>query len=132
MKNKITVFALLFLASTFSFAQKNIEASDIMKDIKEGKNISYQNVTIVGTLDFTFMDEALEKLPSKRKNSWWGNSTNEIKNYIEVKISFTNCTFKDDVLAYIPHEDTGYTFNAIAIPNNKPPQNSQPHHLFVV
>ncbi len=112
MKHKITFFACLFLSITLS-AQKTIEASDIMKDIKSGKSISYQNAIISGTLDFTYMDEALEKLPAKRKNSWWGNSnTNEVKKLIEVKISFTNCTFKDDVLAYIPDEDSGYTFTA--------------------
>ena len=112
MKHKITLLACLFLSITF-FAQKTIEASDIMKNIKAGKSIIYNNATIVGTLDFTFMDEALEKLPSKRK-SWWGNgnSSNEVKKLIEVKISFTNCTFKDDVLAYIPDEDSGYTFTA--------------------
>ncbi|MBU3012199.1 pentapeptide repeat-containing protein [Polaribacter vadi] len=113
MKNKITLLVTLFLSATF-FAQKNIEASDILQDIKNGKSITYQNATIVGTLDFTYMDEAMEKLPSKRKSSWWGtgSSTNEIKKLIEVKISFINCTFKDDVLAYIPDEDSGYTFTA--------------------
>lgn len=114
MKHKIILLACLFLSITF-FAQKTIEASDIMKDIKAGKSISYQNAKIVGTLDFTYMDEALEKLPAKRKkNSWWGNggSDNTINKLIEVKISFTNCTFKDDVLAYIPDEDSGYTFTA--------------------
>ncbi|APZ47744.1 hypothetical protein BW723_16210 [Polaribacter reichenbachii] len=113
MKHKITLLAVLFLSISF-FAQKTIEASDILKDIKNGKSISYQNATIVGTLDLTYMDEAMEKLPSKRKSSWWGNgnSSNEIKKIIEVSISFINCTFKDDVLAYIPDEDSGYTFTA--------------------
>ena len=31
---------------------------------------------------------------------------------IETKVSFQNCIFKDDVLAYIPDEDSGYTFTA--------------------
>ncbi|QNM86577.1 pentapeptide repeat-containing protein [Polaribacter pectinis] len=118
MKNKFTLLGIcLFLSATISFAQKTVEASDIMKDIKNGKSISYNNVTIVGTLDFTYMDEALEKLPKKKKSSWfnWGsnnNYSNQIKKMIDVKISFTNCTFKDDVLAYIPDEDSGYTFTA--------------------
>ena len=112
MKSRITVFICLFLSATFS-AQKTIEASAIMKDIKSGKAISYQNVTITGTLDFTYMHDALEKLPAKKRSSWWGNSnSNEIKKQIEVKISFINCVFEDDVLAYIPDEDSGYTFTA--------------------
>lgn len=113
MKFKIITLACLFLSINF-FAQKTVEASDIMKDIKAGKSISYQNAKIVGTLDFTFMDEASEKLPKKKKSFWWGNgnSSNDVKNKIEVDISFVNCTFRDDVLAYIPNEDSGYTFTA--------------------
>lgn len=115
MKHKTTLIICLLLTTTFTFSQKQIEASNIMKTIKEGKSISYQNATIVGVLDFTFMEEAMEKLPAKRKkNSWWntGSSSNEIKKLIAVKITFIDCTFKDDVLAYIPDEDSGYTFTA--------------------
>ncbi len=115
MKSKIILIAFsLFLISTMGFAQKNIEASDIMQEIKAGNIISYQNVTIVGVLDLTFMDEAIEKLPKKKKTSWWNysDSNNTIKKLIEVKVSFTNCTFKNDVLAYIPDEDSGYIFTA--------------------
>jgi hypothetical protein len=116
MKNKITfiTFCLLFVSS-LTFSQNKIEASDILNDIKAGKSVSYNNAIIVGTLDFTYMDEAITKMPSKKK-SWFnwssGNSTNEVKKMIDVKISFINCTFKDDVLAYIPDEDSGYTFTA--------------------
>ncbi|KGL64061.1 pentapeptide repeat-containing protein [Polaribacter sp. Hel1_85] len=117
MKNKITLLAFsLFLISTVAFTQKKVEASNIMKDIKAGKSISIKNATIVGVLDFTYMDDALEKLPRRKKNGWFnwssGNSSNEIKKMIDVSISFTNCTFKDDVLAYIPDEASGYTFTA--------------------
>lgn len=114
MKNKFILLFLLTLITSFSFSQKKIEASTILNDIKERKSISYENATIVGVLDFTYMDEALEKLPRKKKKSWWnkGDSSNNIKKLIDVKISFINCTFKDDVLAYIPDEDSGYTFTA--------------------
>ena len=117
MKNKITLLAFsLFLISTVALAQKKIEASSILKDIKAGKSITIKNATIVGVLDFTFMDEAIEKLPKRKKKSWfnWNNngSSNTVKKMIETKVSFVNCTFKDDVLAYIPDEDSGYTFTA--------------------
>jgi hypothetical protein len=115
MKHPITLLACLFLANTISFAQKKIEASDILKELKNGKAISYENTTIVGTLDFTYMQEAMTKISKKKKKSWWGNSgnyDNKIEKIIDVKISFINCTFKDDVLAYIPDEDSGYTFTA--------------------
>jgi len=116
MKTKIKLLStILFLSTLISFSQKKINASDIMEDIKDGKDISYNNSTIVGVLDFTFMDEALQNLPKKKKSWWnWGNnySDNTVKKIIENKISFTNCTFTDDVLAYIPDENSGYTFVA--------------------
>ena len=113
MKTKFTFLTFLIFA-TITFSQKQIEASDIMKDIKNGKSISYKNATIVGVLDFTYMDEALEKQPKRKKKSWWSNinSSNTVKKIIDVQISFKNCTFKDDVLAYFPHKDSGYTFIA--------------------
>ena len=112
MKNIITLLVLVFTTATFT--QNTIDASDILKDIKSGKSISIKNATIEGVLDFTYMDEALEKLPKRKKKSWWGNGNydNKVEKLIEVKISFENCTFKDDVLAYIPDEDSGYTFTA--------------------
>ena len=109
---------IVLLAMTLAFlnvtAQKTVSASDIMDDIKKGKDISYKNVTIDGIVDFTYMDEALEKLPEKRKRSWWGNNnySNKAEKLIDVKLSFENCIFKEDVLAYIPDEDSGYTFIA--------------------
>lgn len=112
MKKTITLILCLCL-TTIAFAQKTVNAEDIMVDIKEGKNISYSGVTIDGILDFTFMDDAMKKLPKKRKNNWWnGNSTNEIEYTVQGSVSFTNCIFKNDVLAYIPDEDSGYTFTA--------------------
>lgn len=119
MKHKIILFTIsLLLTVPFSFTQKQtVEATDILKDIKNGKSISYKNATIVGVLDLTYMDEAMEKLPKKKNNSWFnwnnnGSNTNQIKKMIDVKISFVNCTFREDVLAYIPDEDSGYTFTA--------------------
>ncbi|CAM1364134.1 Pentapeptide repeat-containing protein [Tenacibaculum sediminilitoris] len=110
MKNIVTIIALIFSIST-AFAQKTVNASDIMRDVKDGKAIEISNATIKGVLDFTFMNEALPKLP-KRK-SWWNNGgTNTIEKQITDKVSFINCVFRDDVLAYIPDEKSGYTFVA--------------------
>ncbi|WP_281979887.1 pentapeptide repeat-containing protein [Tenacibaculum mesophilum] len=110
MKIIVTITGLLLCFST-AFAQKVINASDIMRDVKNGKAIEISNTTIKGTLDFTFMNEALPKLP-KRK-SWWNNGgSNTVEKQITNKVSFVNCVFDDDVLAYIPHEKSGYTFVA--------------------
>ncbi|TXD48321.1 pentapeptide repeat-containing protein [Polaribacter sp. IC073] len=117
MKKNVTLLTIsLFLVTSISFAQKTVKASDIMKDIKAGKSISIESATIEGVLDFTYMDDAIEKSSRNKKSTWFnwssGNTTNEVKKRIDVKIYFTNCTFKDDVLAYIPDEDSGYTFTA--------------------
>jgi len=108
-----TVIIVLFLTLSIT-AQKKINASDIMRDIKKGKDISYKNATIVGTLDFTFMEEQLDKLPRKKRSSWWnsGNKSNNIKKVIKNNVSFINCVFEDNVFAYIHDEDSGYTFTA--------------------
>ncbi|WGH76639.1 pentapeptide repeat-containing protein [Tenacibaculum tangerinum] len=110
MKNIVTIITLFFCFSA-AVAQKTVNAADIMRDVKNGKAVEISNATIEGVLDFTFMNEALPKLP-KRKG-WWNNGgSNTIEKQITDKISFVNCVFIDDVLAYIPDEKSGYTFIA--------------------
>lgn len=115
MKNLTTQKSVFFTAVIFCLsltmnAQKRVSANEIMAAVKSGKSVTYSNATIVGELDFTFMDEALDKLPKRKR--WWNSKTNKVEKQIESSISFVNCTFKDDVLAYIPDDDSGYTFTA--------------------
>ena len=106
--------AMLLLFSIFIFravAQNTVSASKIMEDVREGKDITYQDVTIVGDLDFTYMAEKMPDLP--RRSKWWKNGgSNTVEESIDVNISFVNCKFEDDVLAYIHDDDSGYTFTA--------------------
>ncbi len=92
-------------------AQSVVQATDIMEALKRGEDVSYTNATIQGKLDFTLMDEKMRDLPVKRR--WWkdggDNTVNEI---VESKISFVNCTFEDDVIAYYHDERSEYTFTA--------------------
>jgi len=105
-----TLFLALFITTSL-IAQKTVSANTILSDIKNGKNVSYENVTITGTLDMTFMDEKLSKLPKKRK--WYKNGgSNSVEEQIEGKISFVNCVFEDNVFGYVHDEDSGYTFIA--------------------
>jgi hypothetical protein len=112
MKTKfLTVFVFTVLLTTTLLAQKTIKANDILDDIKQGKNVSYDNLTIKGTLDMTFMDDKLPELP--RRNKWFNNGgNNTVKETIEGSISFVNCVFEDNVFAYIHDEDSKYTFVA--------------------
>lgn len=110
MKNIFTYIFLCFALVSMQ-AQKTIDATDLLTDIKNGKAVTISNATIDGVLDLTYMNEALPKLPKRRR--WWNNGgSNTIEKQIINKITFVNCTFTDDVLAYIPDEDSGYTFIA--------------------
>lgn len=103
--------ALLILLSISAFAQQKVNASDIMEALKKGDDISYKDVTVIGMLDFTFMDEKKVDLPTRRR--WWKDgSDNEVKEVITSKISFVNVTFEDDVLAYYHDKRSEYTFTA--------------------
>ncbi len=104
-----SLFSILILFSTH--AQQKVNADDIMNDLKQGKSISYNGTIIVGVLDFTFMDEKLPELD--RKFSWWrSGGDNSINEVIDSKISFVNCTFQDNVIAYYHDDRTEYTFTA--------------------
>jgi hypothetical protein len=108
--SSITLFFALFIVTSL-VAQKTVNAKDILDDIKNGKNVSYQNVTITGTFDMTFMDGQLSELPKKHK--WYNNGgSNSIQYQVEGKVSFENCVFEDNVFAYIHDEDSKYTFVA--------------------
>ncbi len=109
MKKIMTPF--IFFISLSAFNQSEVNANGILQDIKDGKNITISNATVTGVLDFTYMDDALPELPGKKR--WWNKSTsNTVEKQVVSKISFINCVFKNNVLAYIPHKDSGYTFIA--------------------
>lgn len=109
MKN---IFVLIFMYLFLTMhAQETVYASDIMQQLKDKKSINISNVTIKGVLDFTFMQDALPKLPKRKR--WWNNGgSNTVEKQITKNISFVNCVFTDNVLAYIPDENSGYTFVA--------------------
>ncbi|WP_420385129.1 pentapeptide repeat-containing protein [Roseivirga sp.] len=109
---KTTLLTLLFcLFATSAKAQTTVNASDIMAAIKKGEDINYTNVTVVGKLDLTFMEEKLPDLPVRRK--WWRDGgDNTVNELVESKISFVNCTFEDDVIAYYHDNRSEYTFTA--------------------
>ncbi len=104
-------YAFLLFLTASAVAQQKVEASDIMEALKKGNDITYKDVTVTGVLDFTFMDEKKEDLPTRRR--WWRNGgDNSVKETIMSKISFVNVTFEDDVLAYYHDDRSEYTFTA--------------------
>ena len=111
IRTTVLIAVALMLFSISAFAQNTVQASQIMKDMKDGKDISYENVTVTGVLDFTYMDEKLPELPRRRR--WWRNGgSNTVNEVIESKVRFVNVTFDDDVLAYFHDDRSEYTFTA--------------------
>lgn len=90
---KKTLILLLFtLVGTTVSAQKEVSVKTIFEAINKGQSVDYQDAIIVGNLDFT---ELSNKKRIKNKANY-----EEYKSYVKVHISFRNCTFKGDVIAY--------------------------------
>ncbi|MBX0333967.1 pentapeptide repeat-containing protein [Pontibacter sp. HSC-14F20] len=90
-------FLLLFLLAVpfLTWAQTRVNASEIISKINRGEAVTYKNAEIVGVLDLTRLDNM--RLDKKADNK---NSTNEYISTVKAPVTFVNCTFKDDVLAY--------------------------------
>jgi len=110
MKNFILPIILLVFVTT-SYGQ-TVSAENILRGIRRGEDINYQNATIKGTLDLTYYFEKKNEDKYSRKKSWFGSDENTVEETIEVSLNFVNCNFEDDVLAYFHDERTGYTFVA--------------------
>jgi uncharacterized protein YjbI with pentapeptide repeats len=94
MKNLLTT--LLFIAAILpaAWAQKTVDAKEIMAKINRKEVISYENATITGDLDLT-------ELANKRRandSRWVENEAYE--SVVEIPVTFRNCTFKGLFLAY--------------------------------
>ena len=99
MKNLIGI--VIFLATGLSAtAQTTVRvlASDIIKQINEGRSVEYSNVEIEGDLDLTDLENRRLERPAYGLFDFGSNDTYE--STVEVSLRFTNCTFLGDVLAY--------------------------------
>lgn len=72
--------------------EKEVSAESIFRQIEEGKQVVVENAIIVGVLDFTELSNKKEV----NKNTSYG----EFKSEVTVPLTFVNCTFKDDIIAY--------------------------------
>lgn len=89
------LFLLLLAVPFLTWAQTRVNASEIIAKINRGEAVTYKNAEIVGVLDLTRLDNMrLEKKADGK------NSTDEYISTVKVPLTFIDCTFKDDVLAY--------------------------------
>ncbi|MBD0254409.1 MAG: pentapeptide repeat-containing protein, partial [Cytophagales bacterium] len=104
---KKTFFLFLLLLPALTRAQAPVDAKEILGKINRGEAVSYRNATINGTLDLTQLDNRkLRKEPGK-----WEDSKTYVST-VKAPVSFTNCTFAGDVLAYYHLEDEAETHTA--------------------
>jgi hypothetical protein len=96
MKQILAIFFLCLIAAASTVAQ-TIKASDIIKQINEGRAVEYSNVEIEGDLDLTDLENRrLERSSTSRFNDDFAT----YESTVEVSLNFVNCTFLGNVLAY--------------------------------
>lgn len=105
MKNTLLTALIILVASAQLLAQ-TINADEIIRKINRGENVSYENVTVRGELDFTDIEN--RRLVEEGGGWLFGGDNDRYESQVEVKIEFNNCTFDDDVLAYYNEDDATY------------------------
>ena len=109
----IKLFCFLMLAvPILSSAQERIQAEDIIDQINAGQEVSYSGAVIVGDLDFRALDDVTPDKPI-RKSGLTRFTTQSYFCHVRSPLSFIDCTFKGDVLAYVHFEKKNETYNAV-------------------
>ncbi|MDF9797267.1 uncharacterized protein YjbI with pentapeptide repeats [Catalinimonas alkaloidigena] len=104
MRTLLSSLALCVIFGVHGYAQQTIQAEEILSQINRGEAIEYNNVKIVGVLDFTNLDNR----SSKKKGSSWFGSNMQYESKVEASVIFRNCIFLDDVIAYYNENDDTY------------------------
>lgn len=109
----IRIFIVLMLAvPIFSLAQNRVQAEDIIDQINSGQDVSYKDAVIVGDLDFRNLDDVTADKPL-RKLKIGRLSSQSYSCHVRSSLSFIDCTFTGDVLAYIHIDKKNDTYNAV-------------------
>jgi len=110
---KIFIVLIMVLAvPIFSLAQNRVQAEDIIDLINAGQDVSYKNSVIVGDLDFRTLDDVTVDKPL-RKIRLGRLSTQSYSSHVRSSLSFIDCTFMGDVLAYVHLKKENETYNAV-------------------
>lgn len=91
-----------------AWAQTRVNASEILAKINRGEAVSYKNVEVVGDLDMTRLQNMKQKNEGRSKSD-----SKEFISTVTAPVTFVNCTFKGDVLAYFnPNNGRSNIFNS--------------------
>ncbi len=113
----ILFIAALLLVPSLTFAKSQVKASRIIDQINAGKTVKYKDAEIVGNLDFTSIKDVTLDKETKRNRRWGKSTTLTYWCHVRSLVSFINCVFKGDVLAYVHDKDENETHNAIFYKN---------------
>lgn len=105
MKNLVLI--ALFLACSGHLFAQTVDANEIIRKAKNGEDVRYENVTIDGVVDLTPYYDEIDELP---KRGLFSSGDNKIENTIKGKITFINCEFEDNFIAYYHDDRSEYTF----------------------
>jgi len=110
MRNLKALVIVIVLIPAVSFAQTRVEARDILDQINSGKAVSYKDAEVVGDLDFTSVKDVTQE-----GHGHWFNigSSRSYSCHVKSPLSFVNCTFLGDVLAYVYDDLKNETYNAV-------------------
>jgi len=108
MKKCLIICVGVLLITGITLSKTSINADDIINMIDSGKSVTLEETEIIGKLDLTkIMDKELE---TSRHNR---NSTEVYIYHVRTSLSFINCTFQDDVIAYYHDEWKNETHNVV-------------------
>ena len=109
---RIFIVLVLCMVPVLSLAQTRVQAEDIIDQINAGQDVNYKNVTIIGDLDFRTLDDVTPDKPL-RKLKIGRFSTQSYSCHVRNSLSFIDCTFTGDVLAYLHIDRKNETYNAV-------------------
>ena len=109
MRKTAAIILTLALVGVSANAQSRVDAKDILKSIDEGNAVEYRDVTILGDLDLTKLQDMTPDKDNKRSR----NSTKTYWYHVRSALKFVDCSFEDDVIAYYHDDRKNETHNAI-------------------
>ncbi|MGV3541530.1 MAG: pentapeptide repeat-containing protein [Rufibacter sp.] len=97
MKKNLLLLLSVLLLPALANAQTTVPAAEIIAKINRGEAVRYSNATITGVLDLT---QLINKALKEKKGGKKENNGKEYNSTVTAPLVFSNCTFKEDVLAY--------------------------------
>ncbi|WP_439880548.1 pentapeptide repeat-containing protein [Pontibacter sp. MBLB2868] len=95
MMRKVQALFILLMLPLLSWAQTSVNASEIIAKINRGEAVTYKDARITGDLNLTKLKNM--KLKEESNNKY---DSKEYISTVTAPITFINCTFEGDVLAY--------------------------------